>query len=61
MIRDGATLAIPVERVVLDDLLLFQTGNQILADAVLRGGEVEADESLLTGESLPVKKRRATN
>jgi cation-transporting ATPase E len=57
VIRDGATLSIPVERVVLDDLLLFETGNQILADAVLRGGEVEADESLLTGESLPVKKR----
>lgn len=57
VIRDGKALSIPVERVVLDDLLLFETGNQILADAVLRGGEVEVDESLLTGESLPVKKR----
>ena len=57
VIRDGKTETIPVERVVLDDLMLFETGNQILADAILRGGEVEADESLLTGESLPVKKR----
>jgi hypothetical protein len=58
VIRDGKTCTIPVERVVLDDLMLFETGNQILADAVLKGGEVEADESLLTGESLPVKKKR---
>ena len=57
VIRDGITETIPVERVVLDDLMLFETGNQILADAIIRGGEVEADESLLTGESLPVKKK----
>ena len=57
VIRDGKTETIPVERVVLDDLMLFETGNQILADAIIRGGEVEADESLLTGESLPVKKK----
>ena len=57
VIRDGKTQSIPVQRVVLDDLMLFETGNQILADAILRGGEVEVDESLLTGESLPVRKK----
>jgi len=57
VLRDGKVETIPVERVVLDDLMLFETGNQILADAVIKGGEVEADESLLTGESLPVKKK----
>jgi cation-transporting ATPase E len=55
-LRDGRVERIAQEQVVLGDLLLFDTGDQIPVDAAVRDGAVEVDESLLTGESLPVKK-----
>ena len=56
VIRAGQTYQIPVEDVVLDDILLFSAGNQICADATVSTGECEVNESLLTGESDPVLK-----
>ncbi|MDE6004791.1 MAG: hypothetical protein K2G88_05330 [Oscillospiraceae bacterium] len=58
VIRDGLQQNVPVAEVVLDDIILFSTGKQICADCVMMDGEVEANESLLTGESVPVKKRK---
>jgi cation-transporting ATPase E len=62
VIRDGKTETIPVERVVLDDLMLFETGNQILADAVPqgrrgRGGRVASDRREPAGQ----RRGRATS
>lgn len=57
VIRDGQTKEIPVEELVLDDILLLEGGKQVCADAVLINGTVEANESLLTGESDPVGKQ----
>lgn len=57
VLRDGQPSQIPTSEVVLDDLLQFQLGKQICADCVVVEGEVEVNESLLTGESVPVKKR----
>jgi cation-transporting ATPase E len=56
VIRDGRPGSIPVEQLVLDDLILLETGDQIPVDAQVREGVLEVDESLLTGESLPVRR-----
>lgn len=58
VVRDGLQQNVPVAEVVLDDIIMFSTGKQICADCILVDGEVEANESLLTGESVPVKKRK---
>lgn len=57
VLRDGARQSIAVSHVVLDDLLCLSTGGQICADAVVLSGEVEVNESLITGESDPVLKK----
>ena len=58
VIRDGQQQDIPQDGVVLDDILLLATGNQITADGIVISSEgLEVDESLLTGESNPVPKR----
>ncbi len=56
LLRDGREISADVSEVVTDDLLLLASGRQVCADAVLREGSCEADESLLTGESDPVHK-----
>ena len=56
VLRGGQRYIIPVEDVVLDDILFFEAGNQICADATVVGGECEVNESLLTGESDPILK-----
>ena len=51
VMRDGRRLVIPVEKLVLDDVVIFKTGEQIPADARVLSGEVAVNESLLTGEA----------
>ena len=55
--RDGRVVEIPIEGVVLDDLLVLRPGDQIPADArVVDSTGLSLDESLLTGEADPVFK-----
>ena len=56
VIRNGETIDIPSKEIVLDDIVVLSLGNQIPADCILCDGFVEVNESLLTGESVPVKK-----
>ncbi len=56
VVRDGRLTEIAVDEIVLDDIMAVKLGNQVCADAVLVAGEVEVDESLLTGEADPVRK-----
>ncbi|MCU1459651.1 MAG: ATPase, P-type (transporting), superfamily, subfamily [Actinomycetia bacterium] len=57
VVRDGKVLEIPVEAVVLDDLVEVRAGDQVPADGVVRSSNgLQVDESLLTGESDPVDK-----
>lgn len=56
VVRDGAEQTLPVDQLVLDDIVRFSAGNQICADAVVRSGQVEVNESLLTGEADPILK-----
>ena len=58
VVRDGRETDIPPDQVVRGDVLRVRAGDQIVVDGpLLDGGRVEADESLLTGESDPVAKR----
>ena len=58
VMRDGSELEIGVSDVVIDDILHLSSGKQIPADAVVRQGTVEVNESLLTGESDPIIKKK---
>ncbi len=58
VIRDKIENKIPVSDLVLDDIISLQTGKQICADSIVLEGSVEVNESLLTGESVAVKKNK---
>ncbi|TAM34171.1 MAG: HAD family hydrolase, partial [Burkholderiaceae bacterium] len=60
VIRDGQELRIPGRDVVRGDLLVLHEGDRIAADAQLLEGQLEVDESLLTGEAVPVSKLSPT-
>ncbi len=57
VIRDGVRKEIPIRDIVLDDVICLEAGQQVPADCKLAEGIVEVNESLLTGESVPVKKQ----
>ena len=57
VLRDAEEKVIPVEELVIDDLMILEAGRQISCDAVIVGGMVEVNESMITGESDPVTKR----
>lgn len=57
VVRDGKSSHIPVEELVLDDIIILSMGNQICADAIIREGQVEVNEALLTGEAEPIVKQ----
>ena len=56
VIRDGKTVQISSDDLVLDDIYLIKIGDQIPTDGIILDGQLEVNESLLTGESLPIKK-----
>ena len=56
VMRNGIRTEIGVRDIVLDDIILLEAGQQIPADCILLDGIAEVNESLLTGESVPVKK-----
>lgn len=57
VLRDGTEHIIEVRNIVMDDIMLLSAGMQICADCVIREGECEVNESLITGESDPVIKK----
>jgi Cu+-exporting ATPase len=54
--RNGVDLRVPVEAVQLDDMLVVRPGDRVAVDGIVIDGDSHLDESLLTGESLPVPK-----
>ncbi len=50
-IRDGAEVEIPVEHLVLDDVVILRAGSQIPADAKVIQGSIQVNEALITGEA----------
>ena len=57
VLRNGRKEVIKPEEVVLDDIMILDAGKQICADAIVRKGSVEVNESLLTGEADAVFKK----
>ncbi|MBQ6662750.1 MAG: HAD-IC family P-type ATPase [Firmicutes bacterium] len=55
-IRDGAETEVPVEELVLDDVVILRAGNQIPADAQVSAGSIQVNEALLTGEADEITK-----
>lgn len=58
VVRDGKISRVDAQELVLDDIVIFKAGNQIPADAIVVAGEVQVNESLLTGESDEITKQR---
>ncbi|MEF3697152.1 heavy metal translocating P-type ATPase, partial [Desulfolutivibrio sp.] len=57
LVKDGEHLPIPLEEVVAGDVLLVRPGDRVPTDAEVVEGQSGVDESMLTGEPLPVTKR----
>lgn len=56
VIRDGKEIELPLDQVVTDDLVVVRPGEKIPVDGAITKGESSVDESMVTGESLPVQK-----
>jgi P-type Cu2+ transporter len=57
VVRDGQPVEVPTAEVQVGDLLLVRPGAKIATDGIVEDGESEVDESVVTGESLPVHKQ----
>ena len=55
-IRENKEITLGIEEIVLDDVLKFKMGNQVVVDSVILDGTVEVNESFLTGEVDPIPK-----
>ena len=58
VIRDSIEKEIGINEIVLDDIIKVEIGNQIVVDSIIKDGEVEVDESFITGEADTVFKRK---
>lgn len=56
VIREGEQVEVPVEQIVLGETILIKPGSRIPLDGVILKGDTSVDESMLTGESIPVEK-----
>ena len=57
VVRDGEKQEVNVSDVVVDDIVYLSPGKEITTDSILVEGEVEVNESQLTGESVPIRKQ----
>ncbi|GAA4346270.1 heavy metal translocating P-type ATPase [Hymenobacter saemangeumensis] len=57
VLRGGQEVDIPIEQVQLNDLVVVRPGEKVATDGVMEAGHSAVDESMLTGESLPVEKK----
>ena len=56
LVRDGKFVQVDIEEVELDEIVLVKPGESIPVDGVVVEGQSSVDESMLTGESIPVEK-----
>ena len=57
VLRDGRETEVPTSDVLKDDVIIIRPGNKIPVDGEVLEGESQVDESMLTGESMPVPKK----
>lgn len=58
VLRDNQICEIAVDKLVLEDVCILEMGGQICADSLVLSGEIEVNESLLTGEADPIMKKQ---
>ncbi len=58
VIRDDSEIEIPSNQVKLDDIMIVKPGEKIPTDGIILSGESSIDEKMITGESLPIGKKR---
>jgi len=58
VLRDGREVELPTAEVQVGDIIVIRPGNKIPVDGEITEGESQVDESMLTGESMPVKKKQ---
>ncbi len=61
VLRDQKQQTIDVNEIVMDDVMVLEAGDQICCDSVVIDGEIEANESLLTGESDAIHKTKESS
>ncbi len=61
VIRDGGEMTIPLEHVKLDDIIKIKPGEKIPVDGEITEGKSSIDESMITGEPVPVEKSEGEN
>jgi Cu+-exporting ATPase len=54
--KDGVETEVPIDQVIIDDLMIIRPGEKIPTDGIVVMGESAVDESMATGESMPVSK-----
>lgn len=57
VLREGREIEVPTASVTIDDIVVIRPGNKIPVDGVVLEGESTVDESMLTGESMPIDKK----
>lgn len=57
-IRDHQEQSLGLDEIVLDDILKFDSGNQVVVDSIILEGNVEVNESFITGESKAINKKK---
>ncbi|WP_019007632.1 heavy metal translocating P-type ATPase [Cohnella laeviribosi] len=58
VVRDGQEVSIPIEEVAVGDVVIVKPGEKVPVDGIVLEGSSSVDESMLTGESIPVGKRQ---
>lgn len=61
VIRKGKEIEVDIDEVVVGDILIVKPGGQIAVDGIITEGSSAIDESMITGESIPVEKKKGDN
>lgn len=58
VLRDGKEIEVPVEKVIVGDIIIVRPGEKIPTDGIVLDGHSYVDEKMITGESMPVEKQK---